>query len=648
MAYRVGVSSSIVAHRVGARRTHVVIRLCAALGLLCALSALAPPVRAQDHAVVVERRDGDVTIARNGDVRLVETWTVRFIGGPFHDAFRAIPLTRVEGIDGWGVAENGQAFGNGPNGAGERYFVVDNGGNQSKITWYFSPTTDQTRTFTLSYTLHGALRIYGGGDQFFWKFVESDRQYPLNAARVIVHLPAAFPADRIRATTYLNGHEHASGARRINGDTISFQGGPFAPGQEWEIRTQFPHGAVTATAPTWQVSEDRQPVFNLVALVVAMLALIGGFLGVVLLWFKGGRDRPVGVAAEYDTKPPDESPPGVAGALIDEKADMQDIVATLVDLSRRGYMHIVEQHEPGLLGFGGSADFLFVRDDPPAGQAPLRPYEQTLLDTIFGGSHERRLSDLRAQFYRTLPALKDGLFEEMLRAGFFTRSPAVTRRLYLAWGIGLLVLAGVGSWLALSAVVSAIAPLAVLVPVAVGLVALGVIVVSPFMPKRTPKGAAAVARWRAFRRYLAHIDRYTQVDQATDQFERYLPYAIAFGLEQGWVKAFAAVNTPAPRWYWPYGYYPYSGSYGDGGRSDVPQAGRGAGGGGRAPSLDEMARGSFSGLTAMSSGFFTMLSSTAAVFDSRPAGSGGGSSGGWSGGGSGGGGGGGGGSSGFG
>src|SRR5919204_6231245 len=473
MAHRVTACSSILSRAVAARRAHVMIRLCAVLGLLYALGALTPPVRAQDRAVVVERRDGDVAVARNGDVRLVETWTVRFIGGPFHFAFRAIPLNRVESIDGWGIAENGQAFDNGPNGAGERYFVVDNTGNQSKITWYFPPTTDQTRTFTLSYTLHGALRIYGGGDQFFWKFVESDRVYSINAARVKVHLPAAFPADQIRATTYLNGQENASGARRINGDTVSFQGGPFAPDQAWEIRTQFPHGAVTAAAPAWQVREDRQPVFNLVALVVAMLVLIGGFLGVFLLWFKGGRDRPVGVATEYDTKPPDDSPPGVAGALIDERADMQDIVATLVDLSRRGYMHIVEQHEPGTLGFGGSADFLFVRDDPPAGQAPLRPYEQTLLDTIFGGSHERRLSDLRAQFYRALPALTGGLFEETLRAGFFMHSPAVTRRLYLAWGIGLLVLAGLGAWLSLSAAVAETAPLAVLVPAAIGLVALG-------------------------------------------------------------------------------------------------------------------------------------------------------------------------------
>src|SRR5919201_4949826 len=124
-------SSSSILSRASAACGHVVICLCAMLGGLCALGALAPPVHAQDRSVVVERRDGDVTIARNGDVRLVETWTVRFIGGPFHYAFRAIPLTRVEGIDGWGVAENGQAFGNGPNGAGARYFVVDNSGNQS-------------------------------------------------------------------------------------------------------------------------------------------------------------------------------------------------------------------------------------------------------------------------------------------------------------------------------------------------------------------------------------------------------------------------------------------------------------------------------------------------------------------------------------
>src|SRR5436189_4667468 len=147
MARRVTASSSILSRASVARCAHVVICLCAVLGSLCALVVLVPPVHAQHRSVVVERPDGDVTIARNGDIRMVETWTVRFIGGPFHFAFRAIPLNRVESIDGWGVAENGQAFSNGPYGAGERYFTVDYSGNKSKITWYFSSTTDQARTF---------------------------------------------------------------------------------------------------------------------------------------------------------------------------------------------------------------------------------------------------------------------------------------------------------------------------------------------------------------------------------------------------------------------------------------------------------------------------------------------------------------------
>jgi len=604
-----------------------------ALLLICSsvLVAAAPPARAQDKSVVVERRDGDITIERNGDVRVVETWRVRFIGGPFTHAFRSIPLNHVDSIDGWSVAENGRAY---SAGSGDRNYVVDNSGTDSTITWYFPATSDATRTFTLGYTLHGALRIYGGGDQFYWTFIESDRAYTIDAARVTVHLPSTFSTGNLKATTYQNGSENAAGAHVVDGRTVSFEGGPFPPGTEWEIRAQFPHGVVTASVPAWQATLDRQPVFNLIALVAAMLVLLGGLLSVYLLWYTRGRDPAAGIVAEFYNAPPDDSPPGVAGTLIEERADMKDIIATLVDLARRGYLHIEEQSQ---------SDFLFVQQAPAAGSAPLRPYEQTLLATIFERSGHRELSDLREKFYRALPGLKNALLDETVQAGYFPRSPATTRQAYLMLGIGVLVVAVLGVWASLSSFVMTLAPLAVLVPIAAILVAIGLIAVSPAMPKRTARGATAVAKWRAFRRYLRDVNRYTQVDAAKEQFERYLPYAIAFGLERAWVKAFEAVNTPAPIWYYPYGYGPYfRGSSGGGsGRSDS-----GPGGGG-APSLDSMARGSFAGLTAMSSGFFSMLDSTASVFNSRPASSGSGG-GGWSGGGSGGGGGGGGGSSGFG
>ncbi len=89
-----------------------------AFALLLVLAVLAgsvgvPQAHAQDdddRSVEVDRRDGEITIAENGDVTFVETWETRFIDGPFRFAFRSIPLDRVEEITDWGVSENGQAY----------------------------------------------------------------------------------------------------------------------------------------------------------------------------------------------------------------------------------------------------------------------------------------------------------------------------------------------------------------------------------------------------------------------------------------------------------------------------------------------------------------------------------------------------------
>ncbi|CAN0488716.1 unnamed protein product, partial [Phaeothamnion confervicola] len=73
--------------------------------------------------------------------------------------------------------------------------------------------------------------------------------------------------------------------------------------------------------------------------------------------------------------------------------------------------------------------------------------------------------------------------------------------------------------------------------------------VSRSMPRKTPNGAEAAAKWRAFRTYLKDIRQYEKVDEAKALFERYLPYAVAFGLERDWVRTFAAVGTPTPSWF---------------------------------------------------------------------------------------------------
>ncbi len=612
-------------------------RVLAYLALVLALFAGvgSAAARSQPKSVTVERRDGDITILQNGDVQVVETWVVHFIGGPFQYAFRSIPLNRVVDITDWGVSEGGTAYREDANRAPGTFSLLDKDGEQ-KITWYFAPTTDATRTFQLRYTLKGALRIYDEGDQFFWKFIESDRAYAIQSATVVVHLPGTFSLDELRAVTYYDAEEAAGEASLRDGSTVVFSGGPFPGGTEWEIRAQWPHGAVDAQPPAWQRLEDIAPLVNLGFLCLAGIIVLGGFGGLYLLWYRRGRDPVVPDMPAQITRPPEDLPPGLVGTLLDEKADMADILATMVDLARRGYMRFVESKQ----GLFRSKDFEFerLRDDVEG----LRPYEALLLRRIFESKSRRRLSDLREKFYTAIPKLKKAMYAEVVERGYFPDNPNVVRAKYIAIGVTLLIVSGVCTFFVFPAIAGGVFSLLIAPLMALDLVFIGLAVVGYFMPRKTEQGARAAVRWKAFRRYLQEIDRYTNLEAASDLYEEYLPYAIAFGLEKSWTKKFSALEAvPAPRWYVPYGLdgHPYYAGHGgsSGGHlaSGLPVS-HGT------PSLDGMAGGALTSLDSISDGLFGMLNSAGRTFSSAPSSSGGG---GFSGGG---GGGGGGGSSGFG
>jgi uncharacterized membrane protein len=190
--------------------------------------------------------------------------------------------------------------------------------------------------------------------------------------------------------------------------------------------------------------------------------------------------------------------------------------------------------------------------------------------------------------------------------------------------------------------------------VALGLTSIVMLLTSRHMPAKTAVGAEASARWSAFKEYLTRIEKLTDIKEAGDQFERFLPYAIAFGMNKSWVHKFSTLtDTPAPGWYIPARGWGGTGS-GTGSGAGVP-----AGSGERAPSgrggLQGMSDALGGGLQGMSDGLSQLLNSTGGVLSSKPAPSsgsggfsGGFSGGGFSGGGFSGGGGGGGGGGGFG
>lgn len=620
------------------------------LALLFCLLAFPLAAHAQEKSLVWDRFDVDILVKTDGTFDVTEHQRIRFTAGSFTFGYRDIPINNFGFIDNWAMTDSGGNRYRLVSGGSEPYtFTVDNSGYSYTIRWYFPPTADDSVTYSLAYTVHDGLRLYADGDQIWWKAIYADRSFPVLDGRVNVFVPAEIQ----EWGAYINtrdAQDSASATVLEGRKTVVFDlDRRLNSGQDFEVRVQFPHGVVAGTVQPWQAQADADvaareaeqvyrdtwgPLATLGFGALGALFLFGGPALLYLLWYRLGRDKPVDVVADYLPEPPDDLPPGVAGVLLDEQVDMQDIIATLVDLARRKAISITEEKKGSFLT---STDFVYRRERD---DVEMTAFETQLLKSIFGTKQEVELSDLKNKFYDKIPKLKKSLYEDVAARHLFVSNPESVRNQYGCLGVFLLGLA----FLAGVALVGAFGDLtaaAFLPGFGMGITAFGFLILSRFMPKKTDGGSESAARWLAFKRYLKDIDRYTDLEAQKEIWDRWLPYAIAFGVDKAYIRKFEKVDAPAPGWYIPnptlYGPYRrwYYGNAGTGpipGESDGGGMGRlarpGSEGGGLGGGLSDASRGLGSSLSSMSAGLGSMLTSASSTMTSRPASSS--SGGGWS------------------
>lgn len=589
---------------------------------------------AQTKSFYWERFDVDMTLLENGDMVIEETQVLNFSGAPFTFGYGTI-LTGSAGnnddIYDIQLREGDLVYQESSSNA-PGTFEVSRSSSEVRIDWYFEPALGQ-RTYTFSYVVRGGIIVgtldEGSGDQIFWKAIPSDHPGRIQNSTVTIRLPEGVEPQRYTDDgTYLVEGLAAGNSNLVetevsgNGRIITYTLlEPLLPGQAFEVRVQFPHGILDITTPRWQARQQNADVYGLIGLVLSGLLFVGGPLTIVALWYTRGRDPETGlIVPEYLPEPPSNLRPAVVGTLVDEKADMRDIISTLVDLAQRGYITISENK---------AKNHVFTLEN--SSRAGLRPYEAQFLSDVFGRKTERKLSELRYKFADKLPRLRTMLYDELISEGLVDRSPDKVRTTYIVVAVLILIVAVI-AFIGLVAILpEEAAYVGCCSAAALGITALFAGVIGRFMPNKTAKGAEEKAKWDAFRNYLQNIETYQNMDEAGELFEKYLPYATAFGLDRTWIRKFSGVpNTPIPPWYFPYGYGPVY----HGGPRPRPTGG-GTGSGGTAPSLPSLdsAAGSMAGgLESMSAGLTRMLNSTASTMRSTPPSTSSSSSGGFSGG----------------
>ncbi|HEV2108685.1 MAG TPA: DUF2207 domain-containing protein [Thermomicrobiales bacterium] len=638
-----------------------------------------------DADVVWDRFDVTVEVQEDGGFHITERQVIEFGDMTFRTAFTEIPLERAEAIDGVRVSEvrDGDVIPYeqvspgefAPSRAGT--YAVSEAATGVTVEWAYPPTSNTSRTFILDYVAEGALRVYRENDppnqQVWWKGISTDVTDigPVRDASITVVLPAPVPVDQV----LLDDAGEANPADFTeDGQVWTWTAEDLGPGEALEARIQFPPIIAGADPPAWQLADDtrrqqaeeqgaRSQVLNLGFIVLGLLLLVGGGIGTYGLWYVRGRDPHVGLVADFLPEPPDDVPPGAAGTLLDEEADEEDIVATLVDLGHRDVIKITEETTESTL-FGPSRDFrlTLVAENPT-----VRAFELDLLKVLFGSSltagTERLLSEVKRDFEAAKPEIREDLYAELVSRGYFSRSPEATRN---AWSRGtkLAVFLAIGA--AVIAIISLGGTAAFVWFPAIVLVGLVFIAgrLSAAMPRKTRAGAEAAAKWRAFRKYLERIERYEDLNEAKDVFDRYLPYAVAFGIDTQWVVKFARVRPPMPAWFeqlegmpddWidPYphprggrrrrgGGWVVTGGYGGFGGTGLGGDGSGrpdSGGGGfgipdfDVPDLQDASDQAGRTLSRGSGGFLDMLNTAAGMFEGMSSGGGMSGRGGWGGGG---------------
>jgi uncharacterized membrane protein YgcG len=543
----------------------------------------------------------DINIDKDSTFVVRETQTFNFHGN-FHWTQRDIAKNKLRAISDVKVFdEDGQEL-------LPPEVEISEDATQVSVKINFDLVDTQT-TWTFEYKVTGGLGYFDDYDELYWNAISENRDVPIKEVEVRVHLPEEVPVGELKQTLYTGpaGSTTSSGNYKIiDGKTFRFWGSEIGSYENFTIVAGWPKGLVfepgilkinSNTAAVilvdgqntgfytpavleenyeissgehkisvekfgWNVKGESEKTVKVEAgkivtldfelsksswlFVLDKLSYLIPILIAIFLFrrYKNIPKIKKTIIAQYE--PPVNLLPAEMGALVKNSIRSNDFTATLIDLAYRGYLKIIEREEKIL--WRKNKKYSLVKKKEFANDSNLLGYETDFLKSIFGSAETVELSDLKndASFRKTIAKLPKEILEKLVKEKEYFSSIPMAR----SSGFALAVMAATFGFIFIPMIKMLLVnfPFSSIAALLISLV-LGVIYLIIKPPPLTEKGVEA--KWHAlgFREYLQVAERFRLGACTPETFEKYLSYAIVFGVEKKWAERFVDIYKTQPDWY---------------------------------------------------------------------------------------------------
>ena len=486
-----------------------------------------------------------ISIAADGTTLVSEKITLDFVG-EWHGIHRTIPV-EYPGADGSNYTLFLKVISVTDEDGKKLKYDSSKSGAYRDLKIYLPGAVDTTRVVNIDYSVRNAVRFFGSNSgsnndnyaEFYWNVTGNDWPVPIDHASAFITLPEnAVGGIRAQAFTGAYGSKQSEANVEVKAANVMFETTrplPMRGGATIDI--YIPAGIIKApsalTKLFWFLGSN--PILFLPFFTFAVM---------FALWYSVGRDPDPGISVAPQYEPPKGICPAEAGTLVDDTILPRDITSTIVDLAVRGYIKIEEKVDTFLVFH--HKDYLFHLLKPrEQWGSDLTPHERVMLENIFLGGTETQLSSLKNRFYTVIPIVRQDIMSSLKSKGIYMLDPESANGYSIAVGIAIAILViaiQVMGWMNLF----------YSVPLLIGSAIVSAIIWWLFARQMTAKTVAG-ARTRiavlGFEEFMNRVDADRIKRMPPDTFEKFLPYAMALGVEHHWAQAFDGIIKDPPSWY---------------------------------------------------------------------------------------------------